>query len=339
MNAAAADIVDLYRGADTEELATRARKLCEKVHGKKILLRALIEFSNECSLDCLYCGIRAGNAAVERYRLTEDELAAAAESAYAAGLRSFVLQSAEDGWYTTDRLAAAVERIGARCPDAAITLSCGIKPRSQYRTLKSAGADRYLLRFETSDPELHARLRNGISLARRLRALEDLRAEGYQLGSGFMVGLPGETEETRIANALLCAELELDLVGIGPFIPHPATPLAGSKQESIELTLRMTSLLRLLMPEAHLPATTAAGSLDPEGREKMILAGANVLMPNMTPVPVRKNYLLYPGKICIDEAGERCLGCLALRMKSVDRELSFDRGDSLRLRAEAADGA
>jgi biotin synthase len=338
MNAAASDIIEFYRGAGTEELAQKARKLCEEVHGKKILLRALIEFSNECRLDCLYCGIRAGNAAVERYRLSEDELAAAAESAYAAGLRSFVLQSGEDGWYTTDRLAAVVERIKARCPAAAITLSCGIKPRSQYRTLKAAGADRYLLRFETSDPELHARLRNGISLGRRLRALEDLRAEGYQLGSGFMVGLPGETEETRIANALLCAELELDMVGIGPFIPHPATPLAGSKQESIELTLRMTSLLRLLMPRAHLPATTAAGSLDPEGREKMVLAGANVLMPNMTPVPVRKNYLLYPGKICIDEAGEKCLGCLSLRMKVVDRELSFDRGDSLRLRAGAVDG-
>ncbi len=338
-SADAKDIVDYYRRAGTEELALSARKVCEEVHGKKILLRALIEFSNDCGLDCLYCGIRAGNASVERYRLSEDELVAAAEEAYDAGLRSFVLQSAEDAWYTTERLAAAVHRIKDRLPEAAITLSCGIKTRSQYRRLKAAGADRYLLRFETSDPELHARLRNGISLDRRLRALDDLRSEGYQVGSGFMTGLPGETEETRIANALLCAELELDMVGIGPFIPHPGTPLAGAKRETIELTLRMTSLLRLLMPYAHLPATTAAGSLDPEGREKMILAGANVLMPNMTPSPVRKNYLLYPGKICIDEAGEKCLGCLALRMRSVDRELSFERGDSRRLIAEAVDGA
>jgi biotin synthase len=327
------DIVDNYRRAGTEELGRAAREACEAVHGRKVLLRALIEFSNDCALDCLYCGIRAGNASVERYRLSQGELVSAAEAAYAAGLRSFVLQSAEDGWYTADRLAAAVGRIRERCPGAAITLSCGIKTRSQYRSLKAAGADRYLLRFETSDPGLHERLRNGISLERRLRALEDLRAEGYQVGSGFMVGLPGETEETRIANALLCSELGLDMVGIGPFIPHPATPLAGSRQEGIELTLRMTSLVRLLMPEAHLPATTAAGSLDPEGREKMILAGANVLMPNMTPVPVRRNYLLYPGKICIDEAGEKCLGCLALRMKTVDRELSFERGDSLRAAA------
>jgi len=326
-----AGIVEFYRRASTEELGARARALCEKVHGTEILLRGLIEFSNDCALDCLYCGIRAGNASVERYRLEPEELVATVETAYRAGLRSFVLQSAEDPWYTTDRLAGAVARIKGSFPDAAITLSCGIKTLGQYRELKAAGADRYLLRFETSDPELHRRLRGGITLERRLQALEDLKVAGYQVGSGFMVGLPGETEETRIANALLCAELELDMVGIGPFIPHPATPLALSPQEPLELTLRATSLLRLLLPRAHLPATTAAGSLDPSGREQMIAAGANVLMPNMTPTPVRKNYLLYPGKICLDEAGEKCLGCLALRMKSVDRELSFGRGDSLRL--------
>ncbi|HTX74537.1 MAG TPA: [FeFe] hydrogenase H-cluster radical SAM maturase HydE [Rectinemataceae bacterium] len=331
-----AALLDLYRSAPTEELGLRAREVCEGVHGSAVLLRALIEFSNACSVDCLYCGIRAGNAGVERYRLTPDELVATAVSAYGAGLRSFVLQSAEDAWYSADRLAPVLERIRSRCPGAAITLSCGIKSREEYHVLHAAGADRYLLRFETSDPELHRRLRGGISLERRLRALEDLRQEGYQVGSGFMVGLPGETEETRIANALLCVEFGLDMIGIGPFIPHPATPLAGSPQQPLELTLRMTSLLRLLMPEVHLPATTAAGSLDPQGREKMILAGANVLMPTMTPVSVRKNYLLYPGKICLDEDGEKCLGCLSLRMKSIGREISFARGDSLRLREVSA---
>ncbi|HET7838153.1 MAG TPA: [FeFe] hydrogenase H-cluster radical SAM maturase HydE [Rectinemataceae bacterium] len=324
------DMVIWYLNASTEELGLRAREVCEREHGKKVLLRGLIEFSNTCALNCHYCGIRAGNPGVERYRLKPDELVGAAAGAYAAGLRSFVLQSAEDPWYSTDRLAAVLQRIKAACPEAAITLSCGVKPRSEYRELKAAGADRYLLRFETSDPELHRRLRDGLTLEARLKALEDLRAEGYQVGSGFMVGLPGESEKTGIDNALLCAELGLDMVGIGPFIPHPATPLAGSPQLGLERTLRLTSLLRLLMPRVHLPATTAAGSLDPEGREKMIMAGANVLMPNMTPVPVRKNYLLYPGKICLDEAGEKCLGCLRLRMKTVDRELSFARGDSLR---------
>ncbi len=329
MNDAMRDTVVYYLTAGTLELADRARALCEEVHGKTVLLRALIEFSNTCALNCHYCGIRAGNHAFERYRLEPTELLAAALGAYAAGLRSFVLQSAEDPWYTTARLAAVVASIKSSCPEAALTLSCGVKTRAEYRELKAAGADRYLLRFETSDPELHRRLRDGIGLGTRLKALEDLKAEGYQVGSGFMVGLPGETEKTGIDNALLCAELGLDMVGIGPFIPHPATPLAGSPQVGLEKTLRMTSLLRLLMPKVHLPATTAAGSLDPQGREKMILAGANVLMPNMTPVPARKNYLLYPGKICLDEAGEKCLGCLRIRMLGVGRELSYARGDSL----------
>jgi biotin synthase len=167
-----------------------------------------------------------------------------------------------------------------------------------------------------------------VSLDRRLEALGDIADSGYQVGSGYMVGLPGESEETRIANALLCRSLKLDMVGIGPFIPHPDTPLAGSLQEPIELTLRATALVRLLLPEAHMPATTAAGSLDPEGREKMILAGANVLMPNITPPAAKKNYLLYPSKICLDEEGETCIGCLSLRMKSIGRELSFRRGDA-----------
>jgi biotin synthase len=338
MDNALRDIVGYYRSASTAELGLRARSLCEEVHGKTVLLRGLIEFSNSCALDCHYCGIRAGNAAVERYRIGPDELVATARSAYEAGLRSFVLQSAEDPWYTTGRLALVVRRVREQCPEAAITLSCGVKPRLEYRELKAAGADRYLLRFETSDRELHRRLRGGMPLETRLRALDDLRTEGYQVGSGFMVGLPGEDEETGIDNALLCAELGLDMVGIGPFIPHPGTPLAGSPQVGLELTLRLTSLLRLLMPRAHLPATTAAGSLDPMGREKMILAGANVLMPNMTPVGVRKNYLLYPGKICLDEAGEKCLGCLRIRMKTVDREISYARGDSLARGGQALAG-
>lgn len=325
-----AEAEGLWREAPDEELHAAAREACEAVHGKEVLLRGLIEYSNSCALDCHYCGIRASNAKVLRYRLEPDGLVEAARRAWDAGLRSLVLQGAEDPEYPPGRLATCVERIKKACPGAAVTLSCGVMPRAAYAALRDAGADRYLLRFETSDPGLHARIRNGIPLARRLRALEDLRATGFQLGSGFMVGLPGETEETRLANARLCRDLDLDMVGIGPFIPHPDTPLGGSPQEPLRLTLRLTSLLRLLMPEAHLPATTAAGSLDPEGREKMIRAGANVLMPNMTPTSVRKDYLLYPGKICVGEAGEQCLGCLGLRMESVDRRLSFDRGDSLR---------
>jgi biotin synthase len=338
-----AEILAFYRGADTETLLSRARELCVERHGRGVLLRGLIEYSNRCVCDCHYCGIRRSSSRVERYRFTPEEIAAIARKGYRAGLRSFVIQGGEDPGYAGESLPRAVELICEHCPEAAITLSAGILDRAAYDRLRLAGADRYLLRFETSDPELHRALRGGVSLERRLEALGDLADLGYQVGSGYMVGLPGETEETRIENAFLCLDLKLDMVGIGPFIPHQDTPLAGSLQSPIELTLRAAALVRLLLPEAHLPATTAAGSLDPEGREKMILAGANVLMPNITPPAAKRNYLLYPGKICLDEEGETCIGCLSLRMKSIGRELSFLRGDAPRLSARpeaaAAEGA
>jgi biotin synthase len=327
-------VLAFYEGADTETLTSRARELCLARHGRGVLLRGLIEYSNACACDCRYCGIRRSNAKVERYRLEPEEIAALARKGYRAGLRSFVLQGGEDPGYAEASLPRAVELIRADCPDAALTLSAGILDRAAYDRLRRAGADRYLLRFETSDPALHASLRGGIGLERRLEALRDLAEAGYQVGSGYMVGLPGETEETRVNNALLCRELELDMVGIGPFIPHGDTPLAGSPQAPIELTLRAAALVRLLLPDAHMPATTAAGSLDPEGRERMILAGANVLMPNITPPAAKRNYLLYPGKICLDEEGETCIGCLSLRMKSIGREIFFSRGDALRLASE-----
>jgi biotin synthase len=325
------EILAFYKGAPTDSLLARARELCVARHGRGILLRGLIEYSNRCTCDCLYCGIRRSNARARRYRFEPEEILGLALKGYGAGLRSFVLQGGEDPEYAEASLPRAVELVRRACPDAAITLSAGILDRAAYDRLRRAGADRYLLRFETSDPVLHRSLRGGVSLERRLDALRDLKGAGYQVGSGYMVGLPGETEETRIANAFLCRDLELDMVGIGPFIPHPDTPLAGSPQAPIELTLRAAALVRLLLPDAHMPATTAAGSLDPEGREKMILAGANVLMPNITPPEAKKNYLLYPGKICLDEEGETCIGCLSLRMKLISRELSFSRGDAPRL--------
>jgi biotin synthase len=325
------EIVAFYEGADTETLLSSARELCVARHGRGVLLRGLIEYSNRCDCDCLYCGIRRSNARALRYRFGPEEILELARKGYRAGLRSFVLQGGEDPEYAGTSLLRAVELIRGACPEAAITLSAGILDRAAYARLRRAGADRYLLRFETSDAKLHRALRGGVSLERRLEALRDLADLGYQVGSGYMVGLPGETEETRIANALLCRDLRLDMVGIGPFIPHPDTPLAGSPQAPIELTLRAAALVRLLLPDAHMPATTAAGSLDPEGREKMILAGANVLMPNITPPEAKRNYLLYPGKICLSEEGETCIGCLSLRMRSIGRELSFLRGDAPRV--------
>lgn len=325
-------IITLYK-EDPDKLILKAEELCLEVHGPGVLLRGLIEFSNYCGQNCLYCGIRAGNIRVNRYRLSEDEILSAVRSGFERGLRTFVLQSGEDGQWSVLRLCRLAEKIKKICDDkAALTLSLGILKKEEYRDLKKAGADRYLMRFETSDPKLYSYLRNGKSLSDRLRALDYIKELDYDLGSGYMVGLPGETEEIRIENALLCQKLEIDMGGIGPFIPHPQTKLAESEQAPLYLTIKGTALLRMLCPQAHIPATTAAGSLDPEGREKVLQAGANVLMPNIGPVEHKKDYLLYPGKICLDEAGVHCLGCMDLRVKSIGRSLDFSRGDALRRR-------
>jgi biotin synthase len=323
-------IVEFYRTASTGALVQRADEVCRSIHGNKVWLRGLVEFSNYCNMDCQYCGIRHSNANVERYRLSPEQIVDLTVQGYEAGLRTFVLQGGEDPWFTADRIAFILDQIKTKTQGmAAITLSLGIRPRGVFAQWKSAGADRYLMRFETSDPELHRRLRCGATLERRLEALEDLRDCGYEVGSGYLVGLPGETEETRIANALLCREKKFDMVGIGPFIPHPETPLADAPQQPLELALRATALVRLLLPLANMPATTAAGSLDKQGREKMMAAGANVLMPNITPEDVKKNYLLYPNKVCLDESGFECLNCLDIRTHLVRKNIDYARGDSL----------
>jgi len=317
---------------DTELIAL-ARSVTDAVHGKEVLLRGLIEVTNECEMDCLYCGIRRSNLDAKRYRLSEEEVAATITAGLEAGFRTFVLQGGESGKLRGDGLLrltmAARAAAGA---ESAITLSFGVRSRREYEELRAAGADRYLMRFETADPDLHRYLRNGMTLKRRLEALEDLREAGFQLGSGFMTGLPGETEETLIANIVLSAKLDLDMGGVGPFIPHPSTPLADAFGGPIELAIRATALLRLALPNCHIPATTAAGTLHPEGRERMLEAGANVLMPNITPVDAKKNYLLYPGKICLDESGFQCVGCLSLRVLGRGLSLSWNRGDAVRLR-------
>jgi biotin synthase len=307
----------------------RANAVCRQSYGNSVFLRGLIEFTNHCALDCAYCGIRRSNTKAVRYRLPVDQIVELAEAGWRYGLKTFVLQGGEDPWFTADRIVEVLEGIRrVTHGQGAITLSVGIRPRQVYRRWKDAGADRYLMRFETSDEGLYSRLKGGSRLADRLRALHDLREEGFEVGSGYMVGLPGETEETRIGNALLCHELDFDMVGIGPFIPHPDTPLAGADQQPIELAVRAAALVRLLLPDANLPATTAAGSLDKQGREKMLAAGANVLMPNITPESVKKDYLLYPGKICLDESGFECINCLDIRAHLVEKALDWSRGNS-----------
>lgn len=320
--------VDHYRRRELEPLAAEARRLTVAEFGEDVYLRGLIEFTNHCAADCLYCGLRRSNAKVERYRLEDDDILAAVDEGYTRGLRTFVLQGGEDAGFDTPRLAGLSRKIKrATDNEAAVTLSCGIRSLEDYRDLKDAGADRYLMRFETSDPELHRYLRNGATLERRLKALDDLRRAGFQVGSGFMVGLPGETDETVIRNVELCRELGVDMAGVGPFIPNQDTPLAEAVREPIEKSLLATALVRIALPKTHIPATTAAGTLESNGRERTIACGANVLMPNLTPVSRKKDYLLYPGKICLDESGLQCVGCLSMRVRTVDRQVSFNRAD------------
>ncbi|MCX7788376.1 MAG: [FeFe] hydrogenase H-cluster radical SAM maturase HydE [Spirochaetes bacterium] len=321
------------------DVVQRARKCTDHLFGPRVFLRGLIEVTNYCVQNCLYCGIRRGNGKVDRYRLDEENVLSIVRKGFQRGFRTFVLQGGEDPEYSSRRLARLCERIRNTIgEDAAVTISFGILPLQGYRDLAKAGANRYLLRFETSDPILHQYLRNGIPLSRRLQALEDIRATGLEVGSGFMVGLPGETEETRIQNILLAQTLELDMGGIGPFIPHPHTPLAAAPQQPLELSVRSTALLRLVLPGCNIPATTAAGSLHPKGRERMLEAGANVLMPNLTPPLYKKAYELYPGKICVEESGFACVSCLEGRVRGLGLELSWERGDSLQIQNRRMNG-
>lgn len=331
------EIITLYKKEDSTELFAAASAVRQKHFGSEVFLRALVEFSNYCSCDCQYCGISRSNGKVNRYRLSEEDLLQVIARGMEKGMETFVLQAGEDPQWTATRLAKLIESIRKIHGDkAAITLSCGLKSREEYRTLREAGANRYLMRFETSDAGLFKQLTGGKSLEKRLEGLRTLKDLGWEVGSGYMTGLPGETEEIRINNALLSADLGLHMLGIGPFIPHPETPLGQAEQKPLEWAIKGTALIRLLLPEANIPATTAAGTLDPSGREQMLQAGANVLMPNITPVVHKKDYLLYPGKICLDESGFECVGCLTLRCKGIDRELSFKRGDSPSFRQENA---
>ena len=324
------DIITFYKNSTTDKLANQANKICLNNYGNKIFVRGLIEFSNYCNKDCLYCGIRKTNKKIVRYRLNEQEIIHIVKQGYERNLKTFVLQSGEDDYYTLDILCSIILKIKEVTKnEAAITLSCGIKTKSEYQKLKQAGADRYLLRFETSDAVLHSYLRNGISFKKRIKALESLKECEYEVGSGYMTGLPNETEETRINNALLCRKLKLDMVGIGPFIPHPDTPLKDYKLDNFDITKRSIALVRMLLPMANIPATTATGSVDELGREKILQAGANVLMLNITPEHLKQYYLLYPGKKCLDEHGLQSIPDLETKMRKINKQISFERGDAL----------
>lgn len=314
---------------DSEYLFASAREVREREYGKDVYLRGLIEFTNYCKNNCYYCGIRCGNQNAQRYRLTEEQILGCCEQGYALGFRTFVLQGGEDPYYTDDRMVPLVAEIRTRFPDCAITLSIGERSRESYQALFDAGADRYLLRHETANAEHYSMLHpKELSIQNRKACLFTLREIGYQIGAGMMVGAPGQTTEYLIEDLRFLQELKPHMIGIGPFLPHKDTPFKDEPRGSYQLTLRLLSILRLMFPKVLLPATTALGTIHPLGREKGILAGANVVMPNLSPTNVRGKYLLYDGKICTGDEAAECHGCMEKRMERIGYQVVTSRGDA-----------
>jgi biotin synthase len=282
-------------GEETEALFRTADRVRQRSVGDEVHLRGIVEFSNTCIQNCLYCGLRKDNHRLRRYRMAGEEIIAAVKEVKAKGLRTVVLQSGEDPWFTKDRLSDLILRIKEET-GLTITLSVGERSEAEYRAWKECGADRYLLKQETSSADLFAKLRPGRRLTERLDSLNALRRLGYEVGSGNMVGLPGQREEDLVRDIQLFRESDFDMIGVGPFIPHPQTPLAEAAPGDLRLTLKILAITRMVTRNTNLPATTAAGVLDPEGRRKALLAGANVIMPDITPQKFRKDYEIYPGK-------------------------------------------
>ena len=306
----------------------KARKTAQKYFGHRIYIRGLIEISNYCKNDCLYCGIRRSNRYADRYRLNKDDVLNCCHAGYKLGFRTFVLQGGEDPFYNDDFLVDLITEVKENYPDCAITLSLGERSRDSYQQLFDAGADRYLLRHETADEKHYSKLHaNEQVLGTRKACLQNLQDIGYQTGTGFMVGSPWQTNENLAQDLLFVKELSPAMVGIGPFIPHHDTPFADKSQGGLDKTLFLIALLRLMKPSLLLPSTTALGTIDPKGRELGILAGANVVMPNLSPVNVRKKYMLYDNKICTGEEAAECNVCLKNRIEAIGYEIVTDRGD------------
>ena len=318
------------RSQEDEEYARNlANQVRQQVYGNKIYVRGLIEFTNYCKNDCIYCGIRKSNPNCDRYQLTQEQILECYKEGWNLGFRTFVLQGGEDPWFNDDRMVDIIQSIKQGYPDCAITLSIGEKSKESYQKFKEAGADRYLLRHETANEEHYRYLHpENLSSANRKQCLYDLKELGYQIGAGFMVGAPGQTMEYLADDLVFLKELNPHMVGIGPFIPHHDTKFAEEPAGSVDLTLFLLSVIRIMLPQVLLPATTALGTLDPRGREKGFQAGANVVMPNLSPVKNRKQYELYDNKICTGEEAAECRGCLSRRVESVGYEIVTDRGDS-----------
>lgn len=329
--ASAAELKELLLTTDQQvrdALISAARDTAIKQFGNNIYIRGLIEFTNYCKNDCYYCGIRCGNKNVMRYRLTKEQILSCCAIGYKLGFRTFVLQGGEDPFFSDAVLVDIITAIKSEHNDCAITLSIGERSYESYQALFAAGADRYLLRHETANAEHYGRLHpDSLSLSHRLQCLNMLKEIGYQVGTGFMVGSPFQTVDNLIEDLLFIKEFKPEMIGIGPFIPHHDTPFRDKTAGTLEQTLRLIAILRLLLPKALIPATTALGTIDTSGREQGILAGANVVMPNLSPIDVRENYSLYDNKICTGDEAAECVSCLQQRLQQIGYQLVEDRGD------------
>ena len=327
-NAEFAVLLDQSSGADRDFLFERARAVRDAHYDRKVYIRGLIELTNYCKNDCLYCGIRKSNVSCERYRLTKEQILSCCESGYALGFRTFVLQGGEDGWYTDERMTDIVRAMRQAYPDCAITLSLGERGRESFKRLYDAGANRYLLRHETADEAHYARLHPvSMTLTHRLQCLRDLKEIGFQTGAGFMVGSPYQTTECIVRDFRFLQELKPQMVGLGPFIPHHATPLKDFPAGSTERTLLCLSIVRLLLPNVLLPATTALATIDGDGRIKGMNAGCNVVMPNLSPLEDRSKYLLYDNKASSGDEAAESLRALREHLAAAGYEVVIDRGD------------
>ena len=313
-----------------EYLAEKARAVRERYYGKDVYIRGLIEFTNYCKNNCYYCGIRKGNKNANRYRLDEDAILSCADMGYDLGFRTFVLQGGEDPYFTEDRVVSIVTKLKENHPDCAITLSIGEWEYDSYNKFYDAGADRYLLRHETADKSHYESLHpREMSYEHRMNCLCNLKEIGYQVGCGMMVGSPRQTTSHLVKDLRFIQKFKPQMVGMGPFVPHHDTQYADCPTGRAKLTLRLLSIIRLMLPDVLLPATTALGTVDPLGREKGILAGANVVMPNLSPTDVRDKYLLYDNKICTGDEAAECIRCLKGRIEKIGYHIVESRGDHI----------
>ncbi|MFA5156770.1 MAG: [FeFe] hydrogenase H-cluster radical SAM maturase HydE [Candidatus Omnitrophota bacterium] len=322
-------LLGLQRDDQKRVLFDYADAIRKQFAGDGILLRGIIEFSSYCKNRCFYCGLSSRNKALKRYRLSLEEILESAEQVASAKIKTVVLQSGEDPKTDSKWLAEIIKEIKSRFADMAVTLAVGERPAKDYKLWRRAGADRYLLKIETSDRKLYRRLHPGMSFENRLKCLKELKKSGYQVGSGNIIGLKGQTIESIARDIIFFKERGFEMIGIGPFIPHDKTELAKETRGDIALTLKALALTRVVTKYAHLPATTALGSQEKDFRIDGLKAGANVLMPNFTPQGYKARYEIYPGKRCVGESSGECSGCMEAKARSIGRFIDYSRGDAL----------